>query len=90
MKKDSISLIIPMFNVESFIKKCLKSVVNQTVTVEEVILINDASTDNSFNIAKTFKTKIKNFRLIDLNTNKGLSSARNLVVEKATGNYIFF
>ena len=59
MKNDSISLIIPMFNVESFIKKCFTSVVNQTVAVDEVILINDASTDNSFNIAKTFKTKLK-------------------------------
>lgn len=90
MKKDSISLIIPMFNVESFIKKCLTSIVNQTVAVDEVILINDASTDNSLNIAKSFKAKIKNFRLIDLKTNKGVSSARNLGVEKAIGNYIFF
>lgn len=87
MKNDSISLIIPMFNVESFIKECLTSIVNQTVTVDEVVLINDASTDNSFNIAKSFKEKIKNLHLIDLKINKGVSNARNLGVEKAKKNF---
>lgn len=78
------SIIIPVYNVENYIKKCLDSVFNQTYKDYEVIVVNDGTKDNSMDIVKNYDVKIINQK------NGGLSSARNKGVEKASGEYIIF
>ena len=78
------SIIIPVYNVEKYIKKCLDSVFNQTYKDFEVIVVNDGTKDNSMDIVKEYDVKIINQR------NGGLSNARNKGVEKAKGEYIIF
>lgn len=86
-----ISIIIPIYNVEKFLNKCLKSVLEQIEQEDEVILINDGSTDNSFNICKSIKKMYENNNIILINKkNEGVAIARNIGLEKATGDYIFW
>lgn len=86
--KHKFSLIIPSYNVEKYIKKCLDSVLNQTYTNYEIIIINDGSTDNTSKILESYKSN-KKIKIIN-QENKGLSSARNLGVSNAKGDYILF
>lgn len=81
------SIIIPVYNSELYLEKCINSVLNQTFQNFEVITINDNSTDNSFNILSKYKNKIKNFNVPNRN---GPSYARNLGLSKANGEYILF
>ena len=82
-----ISVIIPVYNVEKYIEKCLKSVVNQTYKNLEIIIVNDGTKDNSMDIVE----KYKDDRFVIINQeNKGLSSARNAGLDVATGEYIKF
>ena len=78
------SIIIPIYNVEEFIKECLDSVMSQTFKDYEVIAVNDGTKDNSMDIVKKYKVKIIN------QENGGLSSARNTGVKHAKGEYIIF
>ena len=76
---------------EKFLNKCLKSVLEQIEQEDEVILINDGSTDNSFNICKSIKKMYENNNIILINKkNEGVAIARNIGLEKATGDYIFW
>ncbi|ENT4033067.1 glycosyltransferase family 2 protein [Campylobacter jejuni] len=85
MKK--IGVVIPIYNVEKYLKECLDSVINQTYTNLEIILVNDGSTDeNSLNIAKEYTLKDKRIILFD-KKNGGLSSARNVGIEYFSGEY---
>ncbi|WP_272580778.1 glycosyltransferase family 2 protein [Providencia sp. PROV266] len=86
-----ISVIIPLYNGESVILRALKSILNQTVEVDEVIIINDGSTDNSASIIKDYiiKERISNIHLIE-KENGGVSSARNLGILKAKNELIAF
>ena len=77
-----VSIIIPVYNVEKYLDKCLKSVLNQTYKNIEIIVINDGSTDNSLKICKKYKDK--RIVLID-KENGGVSSARNKGLELASG-----
>ena len=86
--KHKFSLIIPAYNVEKYIKKCLDSVLNQTYTNYEIIIINDGSTDNTSKILESYKSN-KKIKIIN-QENKGLSRARNLGVSNAKGDYILF
>ena len=75
-----ISIIIPVYNVENFIRRCLESVANQVYPNIEVILIDDASPDKSIDIAKEFINTYKYsniFKIIIHEQNRGLSAARN-------------
>ena len=84
-----ISVIIPIYNVETYLRRCLDSVINQTYENLEIILVDDGSTDNSFLIAQQYCDKDP--RCIFLHqSNSGLSSARNLGLKHATGNLISF
>ncbi len=85
----AISVIIPIYNVDEYLSRCLSSVAYQSFRDFEVIMVNDGSTDNSPNIAAQFEREFSNFKLVH-NTKKGVSSARNLGVELATGEYIAF
>jgi len=87
--KSLISIIVPVYNVENFLKRCIVSIVEQTYQNIEIILVNDGSTDNSLNIIKDFQTKHSNIILIN-QKNKGLSGARNSGIQKAQGEYIIF
>ena len=84
-----ISVIIPVYNVERFLKKCLESVINQTLSDLEIICINDGSTDKSLSILNSFAQKDN--RIIVINQdNQGQSYARNAGLSIATGKYIGF
>ena len=88
-----ISIIIPVYNVENFIRRCLESVANQVYPNIEVILIDDASPDKSIDIAKEFINTYKYsniFKIIIHEQNRGLSAARNTGIKNSTGDYLYF
>lgn len=87
-----ISVIMPLYNNEKYVIEAIQSVINQTYEDWELIIINDASTDNSKFIVQKFLEEEKDNRLIfiDLKENKGVSFARNLGMRKAKGEYISF
>ncbi len=86
--KEKVSIIIPIYNAEKFLKKCIDSVIQQDYNNIEIILINDGSTDNSEDVCKNYfkNDKVKYF----LKKNEGVSKARNLGIKNATGKYITF
>ncbi len=86
---DLISVIIPVYNVENLLDRCLESVVNQTYTNLQIILVNDGSTDNSLSVCKKWKAKDRRIVLIN-KENGGASSARNAGLDAATGDWIGF
>lgn len=88
-KIPEISLIIPVYNVEKYLRKALKSVENQIFKDFEVIIINDGSTDNSMEIISEFAGRNDNFIVLDQD-NKGLSEARNKGISVSKGKYIAF
>ena len=82
-----VSVIIPVYNVEKYLSRCLESVINQTYKNIEIILVNDGSTDNSVQIIGQYKdSRIKVINKV----NGGLSSARNAGLKICTGDYITF
>ena len=88
MKK--VSIIVPVYNMENYLKKCMDSLVNQTLKDIEIIVVNDGSTDNSLNILKEYEKEYpKLIKIID-QENGGISVARNNGIEIATGKYIGF
>lgn len=93
MKKNSIepviSIIIPIYNVEKYLKRCLDSVEKQIYTNLEIILINDGSTDSSLTIAKEYAKRDGRIKIFS-EKNCGVSAARNLGLKHATGKYITF
>lgn len=84
-----ISIIVPVYNVEKYLKDCIESILNQTFKDFELILVNDGSTDNSLEICKYYKKIDSRILIIDKN-NGGLSSARNAGLGIAKGDYIAF
>lgn len=84
----SISIIIPVYNVENYLKETLLSVENQTSLADEVIIIDDGSTDNSSKILEEYKC-LQNYKIIRTN-NHGLGPARNLGLKLAKSEYIYF
>ena len=84
-----ISVIIPVYNVEKYLSKCLDSVVNQTLKDIEIIVVNDGSPDNSQKIIDDYTKKYKNIKSF-VKKNGGLSDARNFGIKKASGKYIAF
>ena len=85
-----VSVIVPIYNVEKYLEKCLDSLVNQTLEDIEIILVNDGSTDNSGQIAKEYASKYKEKIVYLEKQNGGLSDARNYGLEYAKGDYISF
>ena len=82
-----ISVIVPIYNAEKYLNKCIKSLINQTKKELEFILVNDGSTDSSEEIIKSYKDKrIKYYK----NENQGIGKTRNFGIDKATGKYIMF
>ena len=85
-----VSIIVPFYNVENYIEKCLQSLVNQTLEDVEIILVNDGSQDGTKEIAKQFVEKYPNKIIYLEKENGGLSDARNYAIPYAKGEYIAF
>ncbi len=85
-----VSVIIPVYNVEKYLKQCLDSVVNQTLEDIEIICINDCSTDNSLSILEEYAAKDARIKVIDLKTNVKQGGARNRGLDIAQSDYIMF
>lgn len=89
-KKIKFSIIIPVYNVEKFLERCLKSICELKLEDKEIILINDGSTDNSLEILEKYiKIYPKNIKIIS-QKNQGVSKARNVGIENSIGEYILF
>lgn len=84
-----ISIIVPVYNVEKYLEKCVKSIINQTYKNIEIILVNDGSKDNSGKICEQLKEKDNRIKIIH-KENGGLSDARNAGLKIARGEYIGF
>lgn len=89
MKK--LSIIVPFYNTEKYLSKCIDSLLNQDIPLEdyEIIIINDGSTDSSHSIAESYINRYQNIKLIN-QENKGTGGARNAGIRVAEGNYLFF
>ena len=85
-----VSIIIPVYNTEKYLRQCLDSVVNQTFKDIEIIVINDCSPDNCLQIIKEYQQKDDRIVLVDLKQNGGLSNARNKGINISKGKYITF
>ena len=85
-----LSLIIPVYNVEKYLRECLDSCINQTLKDIEIICINDCSPDDSYKILEEYSKKDNRVKIINHEENKGLGAARNTGIANATGEYIWF
>ena len=90
MSDIKISVVVPCYNVEKFLPRCLDSLVNQTLKEIEIICVNDASPDNGIRILREYESRYNNIRVIDLKENVCLGGARNRGIEVARGEYIAF
>lgn len=90
MNNPKISIIIPIYNAEKYLRQCFDSVINQTFKNIEIICLNDGSSDNSLKIIEEYQQKDKRVILVDLEQNKGISNARNEGIKCAKGNYVTF
>lgn len=84
-----LSIIVPVYNVEKYLPKCLESLIKQTLKDIEIICINDGSMDNSLAILKEFASKDSRIKIID-NQHQGVAKTRNTGIEQSTGEYIGF
>ena len=87
MMKERISVIVPVYNVEQYLEKCVNSIINQTYKNLEIILVDDGATDSSGELCDKLAA-IDNRIKVYHKENGGLSDARNYGVERATGDYI--
>lgn len=86
---ETVSIIVPIYNVEKYLANCLESLLQQTHKQIEIILINDGSKDNSLDICKAYAQKDPRIKLID-KVNEGVAIARNTGLTHATGDYVAF
>lgn len=84
-----VSVLIPVYNVEKYLSKCLESIIHQTYENIEIILINDGSTDSSADICRMYQDRYDFIHLYEY-ANAGISVTRNRALEKACGDYILF
>lgn len=89
MEECVVSIIIPVYNVEKYLRESLDSICNQSYQNIEIIIVNDGSTDSSYEICKEYEKKYYKIKLIN-QSNQGLSGARNVGLMNATGKYIYF
>lgn len=94
MEFAKVSILIPVYKVESFIEKCVRSLFEQTFADIEYIFVDDCSPDSSINILEhlllEYPERRKQVKIIRNQTNKGIAYVRNILIENATGDYIYF
>ena len=90
MNNHKISIIIPVYNVEKYLRECLDSCVNQTLEDIEIICVDDASPDNSIKILEEYRQKDPRIKVLRHKENKKQGAARNKGLEVATGEYVWF
>ena len=90
MEKPLISVIVPVYNVEKYIGRCLDSLMAQTYGNLEILLINDASTDGSGGLCDRYAAQDPRVRAVHLTENRGVSHARNVGLEEARGRVVAF
>lgn len=88
-KKASISIIVPIWNTEKYLRRCLDSLVNQTKKDIEIVCVNDGSPDNSLSIIKEYAKKDTRIKIVN-QKNKGVAVARNMGLKAATSKYIMW
>ena len=89
MNSEKISVIVPVYNAEKYLEKCINSILNQTYSNLEIILVNDGSKDKSLELMEKFKNQDDRIFIIN-KENAGVSSARNRGIEVASGKYVIF
>lgn len=89
MRETQVSIIVPVYNVEPYLRQCLDSILGQTFTNFEVLLVNDGSPDSSGDICREYVEKDSRFHYFE-KENGGLSDARNYGIERAQGEYLTF
>ena len=90
MHDEVISVIVPCYNVEKYVSKCIESIINQTYKNLEIILIDDNSTDKTYEILEIYKEKDNRIKLLKNDINKGAAYSRNRALNEAKGKYIGF
>jgi len=90
MKKPKLSIVLPVYNTEKYLRKCLENILDSTFKDFELIIINDGSPDESEKIILEFKEKYEDKIIYIKKENSGISDTRNLGIEKATAQYITF
>lgn len=88
--ENKLSIIVPVYNTSTYIDRCLKSILNQTYKNIEIIIIDDFSNDNSYEICQRYKEKDSRILLKQNSCNRGVSFTRNAALELVTGKYIVF
>lgn len=89
MEKVNISIIVPVYNVEEYIKRCMDSLIDQSFEDYEIIVVNDGTKDNSMKYVYKLQSEYKNIIICE-QENKGLSAARNTGIAHAKGEYLIF
>lgn len=87
---DLISIIVPAFNIAKDLRQCVESILAQTYANWELILINDASYDQTGELCREFESKDERIKLIELATQHGVATARNIGIKAANGEYLTF
>ena len=90
MSEPKISIIIPVYNVEKYLRECLDSCINQTLEDIEIICVDDYSTDNSYKILEEYQQKDSRIKIFRQEKNNKQGAARNRGLEIATGEYVWF
>lgn len=90
MKNDLISVVIPVYNTEKYLERCVDSVINQSYKNLEIIIVNDSSTDNSMKIIDRYCNTDNRCKCINLEKNVGVGNARNIGINEANGKYLAF
>lgn len=85
-----ISIVIPVYNVEKYLRTCLDSVVNQTFKDIEIVIVNDGSKDGSLDILKEYESRYPKLITVYSTENRGVSHARNYGIARSHGEYLLF
>jgi len=84
------SVLVPVFNTEPWLERCLDSALGQTLEDIEIVCVDDASTDGSLSILRSFEARYKRVRVISFSDHEGVSAARNAALDIASGEYVYF